>query len=444
MGEVWRAADEELQRAVAVKILRDEVTGTESVGRLRREAAIGARIRHPAITMVHDIGRDDDRLFIVMELLEGRDLSALISESRDGLPVAESVSLGMQIADGLAAAHGQGIVHRDLKPANVFLHQGRVKICDFGLSRTTDSTTGLTHTGQPFGTPLYMAPEQWRGEHVDARCDLYALGCILYAMLTGLPPFTGGYYALMRRHIDEAPRPPRAIRPEIPPALESLVLALLAKDPRARPADAHAARAALGDLTGSPASTQVQVPARPDRPEANEVPATDDAVTARDLYEALAADRARVLGPDHPDTLTARHNHAYWVAATGDPGTARDLFHSLVTDRVRLLGPDHRDTISTRDNHANQVGFGGDPVTARDLYVDVVADYARILGPDHRNTLTARHNHAYWVAAAGDAIAARDLYKDVAADRVRLLGPDHPDTLTTRAQWADAAARAAR
>ncbi|MFF7082120.1 serine/threonine-protein kinase [Streptomyces lavendulae] len=172
-GGVVEAFDEELQRAGAVKILHDSREVARAVSRIRREATIGPRPHHPGISVVHDIGRDAGRLFIVMELLDGPcpGRPAL----RIGLPIADAISLAIQIAEALAAAHDHGVVHRDLKPANVFLHQERVKIRDFGIAR--DSTAGLTLDDQLPGTPLYMAPEQWRGESVDARYDLYSYGC---------------------------------------------------------------------------------------------------------------------------------------------------------------------------------------------------------------------------------------------------------------------------
>ncbi|MFJ6940549.1 protein kinase [Streptomyces sp. NPDC101132] len=488
MGEVWKASDDELQRAVAVKILRDGGTSAEAVSRFRREATIGARLRHPGIAIVHDIGRDAGQLFIVMELLEGRDLAAALSESPNGLPVEEVLSLGVQIADGLAAAHDQGVVHRDLKPANVFLHQGCVKICDFGISRSADSTAGLTSTGRPFGTPLYMAPEQWRGEHVDARCDLYALGCILYAMLTGTPPFTGDFYTLMRQHADQVPRSPRAIRPEIPLTLEALVLALLAKDPQARPATAHTTRTALAAITASfgpsvgpgqnsvsngaslvnalidqadtasksdltraqslgnaavEVATHLLGPHHPGTLAARSrhaawVGKAGDAAAARDLYATLATDCIRVLGPDHPHTLSTRNHHANWVATAGDATAARALYTALAADDERVLGPDHPETLATRSHHANWVGKAGDAAAARDLYRALATGCTRVLGPDHPSTLATRNNHANWVGIAGDAAAARNLYITLATDYDRVLGPDHPDTLAIRnhhANW---------
>ncbi|WP_285566411.1 serine/threonine-protein kinase [Streptomyces sp. RTGN2] len=238
VGEVWKGQDLELDRAVALKVLREFDAAEQVLQRFRREARIGAQLKHPGITVVHDVGHHENQLFIVMELLEGADLAALLSQSSDGLPVPEAVGLALQVAEALSAAHEQQVVHRDLKPGNLFLlTDGRLKICDFGIARTAEATEGLTVTGRAFGTPPYMAPEQWRGEHVDARCDLYALGCVLFALLTGAPPFpaTDQPWALMLRHVEEVPPPLRSVREDVPVDLESLVTALLAKKAAARP-----------------------------------------------------------------------------------------------------------------------------------------------------------------------------------------------------------------
>ncbi|WP_051837476.1 protein kinase domain-containing protein [Streptomyces sp. NRRL WC-3742] len=239
MSQVWRGHDVVLGRAVALKLLPDGGSTKETLQRFQREATIGARLQHPGITVVHDVGRHNGRLFIVMELLQGRDLACLLADAPDGLPVDRALALARQAAEALAAAHAQGVVHRDLKPGNLFLTTGgRLKICDFGIARTDDTTAALTTTGRPLGTPLYMAPEQWRGEHIDTRCDLYALGCVLHALLTGAPPFraTGGQvWALMHRHLEEVPRSLRSVRAEVPAEVDQLVAALLAKTPDGRP-----------------------------------------------------------------------------------------------------------------------------------------------------------------------------------------------------------------
>ncbi|MFB0631010.1 protein kinase [Streptomyces sp. AB3(2024)] len=251
MGEVWRGHDLELDRAVAVKVLLEAATNEELIARFRREATIGARLQHPGITVVHDVGRHEGRLFIVMELLSGEDLGAVLARERGGLPAAVAVDLAAQTAEALAAAHERAVVHRDLKPGNLFLLPGgRLKICDFGIAHSADATAGWTVTGRIFGTPPYMAPEQWRGEHVDARCDLYALGCVLYALLSGEPPFGSAepMYVLMRRHVEDAPLSLREAGAAVTRELDRLVLALLSKAPADRPESAEAVAKALRSL----------------------------------------------------------------------------------------------------------------------------------------------------------------------------------------------------
>ena len=164
MGEVWRGVDEHLDRPVAVKVLREHLADPELAGRFRREARIAARLQHPGITVVHDVGSDNGQLFIVMELLHGRDLAAMLAEAPAGLPIDAAVSLTIQAAEALQAAHAGHVVHRDLKPANLFvLDGGQLKICDFGIAWAVDSTAHLTATGQAIGTPAYMSPEQCSG-----------------------------------------------------------------------------------------------------------------------------------------------------------------------------------------------------------------------------------------------------------------------------------------
>lgn len=161
MGAVWQGYDLELGRAVALKVLSAFDVADEMLARFRREATIGAQFQHPGITVVHDIGRHENRLFIVMELLIGEDLGRVLARTPGGLPPAEAVALAGQVAAALSATHARGVVHRDLKPANLFkLTDGRLKICDFGIARGVQATQHATHTGWMLGTPPYMAPEQ--------------------------------------------------------------------------------------------------------------------------------------------------------------------------------------------------------------------------------------------------------------------------------------------
>ncbi|QKW38860.1 serine/threonine protein kinase [Actinomadura sp. NAK00032] len=252
MGEVWQGTDRRLRRPVAVKVLSpDAAAGDTAVARLRREAEAAGTLQHPAITVVFDVGEEPlpdvpgGRLvYLVMELLDGRDLRTILGVAPGGLPVPQAVSLAAQVAEGLAAAHARGVVHRDVKPANLFvLPDGRVKICDFGIARLVDGTR-LTIDGSTIGTPHYMAPEQFAGE-ADSRADLYSLGCVLYELLTGAPPFSaeGGMARLMYQHLNTAPAP---LPDSVPADLRALVAELLAKDAADRPSDAATVVRRLG------------------------------------------------------------------------------------------------------------------------------------------------------------------------------------------------------
>ncbi|WP_339154183.1 serine/threonine-protein kinase [Actinomadura luteofluorescens] len=267
-GQVWRAADLLRDRPVAVKFLHRDVAASSPVwlSKFRQEAKIAARLTHPNIAAVDDFGEYDGQWYLVMEFLRGRDLAEEIAAHPHGLAVRRALVLAAQIADGLAAAHEHGIVHRDMKPANLMLLQGdRVKICDFGIAHIVEASASHTLEGQA-GTPRFMAPEQWLGDPVDGRTDLYAFGGILYVMLTGRTAFHGpSLSAFMGQHLNAAPAPLSTARPEIPEALDRLVLELLAKDPDRRPAQAADVLARLRDIGDLP-----ELPARPPVPRLDE------------------------------------------------------------------------------------------------------------------------------------------------------------------------------
>ncbi|MER5184835.1 serine/threonine-protein kinase [Streptomyces sp. NPDC002896] len=237
MGEVWRAFDESLGRPVAVKLLLPQDADPTAASRFRLEAQTAGRLNHPHLVGVFDFGEYEDRLFLVMELVGGDSLARHLA-STGPMPAGQVARIAAQAAAGLAAAHQQGIVHRDIKPANLLLDaDGTVKIGDFGIARFLDDpAAALTTTGQIVGTSLYLAPERALGQPADPACDVYSLGCVLYQLLTGRPPFRSDTaVAILHQHLDASPVPPRQLGAELPPAFQNYLLGLLAKLPEDRP-----------------------------------------------------------------------------------------------------------------------------------------------------------------------------------------------------------------
>jgi serine/threonine-protein kinase len=236
MGIVLKAFDPALHRHVALKVLAPALAVSVTARRrFIREAQAAAAVRHEHVVTVHGVYEGEGLPYLVMQYVAGESLQARLN--RAGLlGVPEIVRIGAETASGLAGAHAQGLIHRDVKPANILLEGGpaRVKITDFGLARAVDDV-GLTQSGVVAGTPEYMAPEQARGEPLDHRADLFSLGCVLYALGTGRPPFRGSTAgAVLRQVTDEAPAPLRESNPDIPAWLEALIMQTLAKDPAER------------------------------------------------------------------------------------------------------------------------------------------------------------------------------------------------------------------
>ncbi|MFF5199443.1 protein kinase [Micromonospora parva] len=252
MGQVWAGFDERLDRPVAIKFLRQlEVPEDEreTAGkRFRREARATARLDHPGVPAVHDLGMHGEDLFLVMQLVPGIVLADHIAE-QERLPVGEAASIAAQVCSVLVAAHAASLVHRDLKPQNIMITPSRVvKVLDFGVAALLGpaEASRLTATGRTLGTPAYIAPEQAQGGPVGPSADLYALGCILFEMLGGNPPYEAANAPdMMRRHIN-APIPIiTEYRSDVPDDLAHLIYCLLAKDPAERPASAGEVRQLL-------------------------------------------------------------------------------------------------------------------------------------------------------------------------------------------------------
>jgi len=233
MGEVYKGRDPALDRDVAIKTITASLGADEDIRkRFRREAEAAARLNHPNIITIYDFGEEQGKIYMAMELLEGRDLKDLIAHGALG-DLHQKLDLMEQMADGLAFAHAHDVVHRDIKPANIHVQpSGQVKILDFGLARFSSSE--MTRTGMAMGTPHYMSPEQVRGEKVDARSDLFSLGAVYYELLSGHKPFDGDSMHTVLYHVMQDDPEPLRKWVDVPPMLVELVERALIKDPTRR------------------------------------------------------------------------------------------------------------------------------------------------------------------------------------------------------------------
>ena len=268
MGLVFRARDERLDRDVAIKFVAPErVSGADASARFLREARAIARLSHPNIMTLHDVGQEGGWHYLVLEHIAGKNLYALMIERGGPLPAPEALLAFRGALKALAYAHAQGIVHRDIKPENIMVTpDGQVKVTDFGLA-LAQGDVRLTQEGLIVGSVLYLAPELARGQPADGRSDLYAIGAVLYELLTGQPPFTGDDpLAILNQILLSPVTPPRRLDPNLSPTVEALILKLLSKDPADRCASAEEALATLPDsVEAESATTTPAEPLAPDR-----------------------------------------------------------------------------------------------------------------------------------------------------------------------------------
>lgn len=257
MADVFKAVDETLGRTVAIKVLHAHyATDPGFVARFRQEAQAAANLSHPNIVNIYDWGRDDDTYYIVMEYVRGTDLKALVNQNGplDPFKAAEYCA---QACAALSVAHGYDIIHRDIKPHNIVLTpDGTIKVMDFGIARAGNTT--MTQTGSVLGTAHYVSPEQAQGRPLAATSDLYSLGVVLYELTTGELPFNGDSpVAVALKQVNEEPVPPRALDPDIPPSLETVILRAMQKNPQDRYASAEEMRR---DLTRVASGRMVEAP----------------------------------------------------------------------------------------------------------------------------------------------------------------------------------------
>ncbi|MFF8832611.1 protein kinase [Streptomyces sp. NPDC015131] len=466
MGQVWTAYDGRLDRRVAVKLLRpDHMAAATAAGDMRRrfvrECRVTAQVSHPGLVTVHDAGGDGDDLYLVMQYVEGADLADHLAE-HDPYPWPWAVSVAAQLCAVLAAVHAVPIVHRDLKPRNVMVKpDGTVTVLDLGVASVIDTdTTRLTHTGSPIGSPAYMAPEQAMGGAVGPYTDLYALGALLHELLSGSVPFAGSTaLGVLHRHLYEPPLPVRQLRPEVPEALEALVLRLLAKDPQHRPSGAQEVYEALAPLLparGVPTgpldptrpflrpfapwpdrvSTPAAVPPPPAAPPVTrpDVAAAVDEVKrllgegsitrAVDLLGSILPAAAAEHGEHSPVVRILRRQYATTLMDDGQYRRALPELRRLAEDRGAEAGPADPETLQYRYDAALCLEQLGETAAA-------LAEYRALLpyhttGADPSRAFDLRHRIGHLLLAMGDHTAAHQQLQNLLYDAERAYGPYHP------------------
>lgn len=350
MGVVWAAYDHGRGREVAVKLLAPRSHGAELSTlerRFLREAILTSRLEHPGIPAVHDHGNHEGELYLVMDLVPGRALDAVLAS--DGrLPVERAAGIARRTAEVLAYAHGQNVVHRDLKPSNLMVTpDGGIMVLDFGVAAALEPQPGetrFTAANATPGTVVYMAPEQALGQTAPAS-DLYSLGCVLYELLAGDPPFTDGSpFMLYHRHAHDPVPPLDDRRADVPAGLRTLVDGLLEKRPEDRPASAAEVAAQLAAWAPTDLPVSATVPAHPRLAEVAALRNSGHPARALKEYGDLMA----TPGLGRADLLAARAGAALCASALGRTREALGGLKSVLAEQRSLLGPDDPAVLDTR------------------------------------------------------------------------------------------------
>lgn len=397
MAHVYRGWDSLLRRTVAVKVLKEQMTGDGAfVQRFRREAQAAAGLSHPNIVSIYDVGEEDNTHYFVMEYLHGKTLKEYIRE-KGRLPAAEAVTIASRIAEALTQAHAAGVIHRDIKPQNIIFSQnGQIKVADFGIAIAADGTT-LTCSDKIIGSVHYFSPEQARGSLAEKRSDLYSLGVILYEMITGQVPFNGeSPVSVAMKHVQEQVVPPTSVAGNIPEPLERIVLKAMEKDPARR---YPGAREFLDDLLYFQEKGKSN--AAP-----NSAPDDDDEDTREiELPQALKkAKRAETIKKNLPLILTV-----FFLAGALIAGAiifARGfLFVPEVTvPEVRNLS--YEDAVAILKEH----GLKPDPETQY-VHDDIIPEgYVVKTVPFQGRTVRKKRPVQLFISAGPESILAPDLY----------------------------------
>ncbi|MEO6526935.1 MAG: protein kinase [Gemmatimonadaceae bacterium] len=417
MAEVYRAHDLKHGRDVAVKVLRPELAHAVGADRFLREIATTATLRHPHILPLYDSGDANGVLYYVMPLVEGESLRARL-EREGRLPIDEALRITTEVADALGYAHERGITHRDIKPENILLERGHAVVADFGIARAVAATGNerLTDAGFAVGTPMYMSPEQAVGEpNLDGRSDLYSLGCVLYEMLAGKPPFVGPTaVAMTQQHLMQQPASITAARPDVSPAVATALARALAKDPAERPWPAAKFVDAL--------SSQAAMATAPGRAEGGR-PTRRAMLVAAGVFGLLASGWALQRARTPRATLIGRIAVIPMENQTGDTaqrffadGMTREVIGVLADAGVRVLG--YRAVAPYRNS--------GQPIKeiARELGVDAIVSGAVLRTGDvvrlSAELIDARNDETLWSRTFERSAAdVMTLQREVAAEVAR-------------------------
>ncbi|MEU8869342.1 serine/threonine-protein kinase [Streptomyces umbrinus] len=499
MGEVWAAYDQRLDRSVAVKLLTPQPTVSgrprdldpldSAVVRFTREARLMAKLEHPYVPVIHDAGTHRaSRLYLVMQRVYGHTLDRLVAR-RGPFPVEWAAAVGAQVCSVLVQAHGRGFVHRDLTPRNVMLTaDGTVRVLDFGIATALHPPDGprLTGAGMVAGTPGFISPEQGKGQVATPLSDLYALGCVLYEILGGRPPFSADEpLALVVQHIADAPVPLDRLRDDAPAELCELVSRLLAKRPVDRPADAAevqevlapwaeqavpkaarpvapepgsaTARPPLGDadLPGNPPPDEAHAPApehapappparrpHPPSPSGTGSPAPRDSADLRERAQRLATEgrlsqALELLGRDldavlprlgssHPEVVSRRLAILRLQFEAQELQAVRDGCLELAETLASARSTPDADLAMCRVMAARCLGRLGHNSAALQELREALALQKEVLPPLHPEVLETRREMATLLAGSGSAVEALEALRSLADDQRTALPPDHP------------------
>ncbi|MER7333518.1 MULTISPECIES: serine/threonine-protein kinase [unclassified Micromonospora] len=457
MGEVWLGHDVKLDRPVAVKFIRfpDGEHDKDYVRRFVRESRITARLEHPGVPAVYDVGSHEGRPYLVMQRIQGISVADLVAE-QGALPIGWAAGIAAQVCAVLAAAHQASLVHRDLKPSNLMLQpDGAVKVLDFGLAAapTLSDFSKITATGLPPGTPAYMAPEQIETNISGPATDLYALGCTLHEMLTGERLFTGSTsYDVWSKQVTHQPPPVRNVRDDVPAGLEDLLLHLLQKKPEDRPESAQTVydrllpfAVSLGPLPGI-----LRTGVSPTRMYGSMLGRVLAAAPAAPAAPATGLDQPQPAAPEQPpapsqrrpvetsavDRSDLRRARAEATRLVGSSryGQAAEVLAAAVAPAITALGRTDEDVMRVRLELADALFEEGDYRRAAPAYEELGEDVARKQGPEADLALHCRLRGATCRALFGETSEALRQLQALVRDEVEAFGADDPRTLELRRQ----------